>query len=260
MWSLASYADVERMRGNFDESRANCVRANAEAATLSDPQFAVFSGLTCALVDVDRGNDAAARAALEEVIRRVGSGGNTTYRDNALLTLALLDMDDARWSAARERLRSAARGFAAAEVQTGEADAQALLALCAQALGDTAERGQAAERARKLRQSITSREEVYIVGDIALARLAGETRNDGAAVEKLLALAADAERRHWVGWSLEAKLAAWELLNERVAGSAAANALRLEIETTARQHGFGRILNIVQRRDAGRPAPQDSHT
>jgi hypothetical protein len=170
-----------------------------------------------------------------------------------------LDMDDARWSAARERLRSAARGFAAAEVQTGEADAQALLALCAQALGDTAERGQAAERARKLRQSITSREEVYIV-DIALAQLSGEMRKDDAAVEKLLAVAADAEQRHWLGWSLEAKLAAWELLNERVAGSGAANALRLEIETSARQHGFGRILNIVQRRDAGRPAPQDSHT
>jgi hypothetical protein len=46
------------------------------------------------------------------------------------MTLAQLDMDDSRWSAARERLRAAARGFAAAEEQTGEADAQAMLALC----------------------------------------------------------------------------------------------------------------------------------
>jgi hypothetical protein len=35
-----------------------------------------------------------------------------------------------------------------------------------------------------LRQGITSKEEVYVV-DIALARLAGESRKDGAAVEKL---------------------------------------------------------------------------
>jgi DNA-binding winged helix-turn-helix (wHTH) protein/TolB-like protein/Tfp pilus assembly protein PilF len=253
-WSLASYADVERMRGNLDEARAYCARADAEAATLSDPQFAVFSGLTCALVEVDRGNGDAGRTALEEVIRRVGSGGDTTYRDNALLTLAQLDMDDARWSAARERLRAAARGFAVAEVQTGEADALAMLALCAQALGDNAERDQAAERARKLRQSITSRQEVYVV-DIALARLAGETRKDGAAAQKLLALAADAEQRHWLGWSLEAKLAAWELLHARATDSTAASALRLETEATARRHGFGRILNILQRRDVSRSAP-----
>jgi DNA-binding winged helix-turn-helix (wHTH) protein/TolB-like protein/Tfp pilus assembly protein PilF len=249
VWSLASYADVERMRGNLDEASAYCARANTEAATLSDPQFALFSGFTCALVDLDRGRDDAARAAFAEVLHRVASGGDTTQRDNSLLTLAQLDMDDARWSAARERLRAAARGFAAAEEQTGEADAQAMLALCAQALGDNAEREQTADRARKLRRAITSKQEVFGV-DIALARLAGETRKDGAAVEKLLALAADAEQRHWLGWSLEAKLAAWELLHARGADSAAANALRLEIETTARQHGFGRILSILQQRDA----------
>ncbi len=259
VWSLASYADVERMRGNLDEASADCARANAEAATLSDPQFAVFSGFTCALVDVDRGKDDAARGALEEVLRRVGGVADTTNRDNALLTLAQLDMDDGRCSAARERLRAAARGFAAAEEQTGEADAQAVLALCAQALGDNADRDQAAARAAKLRQAITSKQEVFEV-DIALARLAGETRNDGAAVEKLLALAADAERRHWVGWSLEAKLAAWELLHARGADSAAASALRLEIETIARQHGFGRILKILKWRDAGGGAAKGAHS
>lgn len=73
-----------------------------------------------------------------------------------------------------------------------------------------------------------------------------------ADVDKLLALARDAEQRHWLGWSLEAKLAAWELLHTQGTDSAAANALRLEIATTARQHGFGRILNLLQRGHAGR--------
>jgi DNA-binding winged helix-turn-helix (wHTH) protein/Tfp pilus assembly protein PilF/TolB-like protein len=257
VWSLASYADVERMRGNLDEARAYCARSNAEAVTLSDPQFAVFSGMTCALVEVDRGKGDAARAALDEVIRRVGSGGDTTYRDNALLSLAQLDMDDARWSAARERLRAAARGFAAAEVQTGEADAQAMLALCAQALGSSAERDQALDRARKLRQAITSRQEVYMV-DIALARLGDPAHADAAAAaSKLLALAADAEQRQFLAWSLEAKLAAWELLRASGTGSAAAQALRAQIERTAREHGFGRILNILQRGETGRAVPHD---
>jgi DNA-binding winged helix-turn-helix (wHTH) protein/tetratricopeptide (TPR) repeat protein len=243
VWSLASYADVARMRGDLDEASQYCARAISEAAALSDPQFAVYSGFTCALVRVDRGESDAARAALMEVQRRLGSGGDATYANNALMSLAQLDMDNARWSTARERLRRASRGFAAAEEHTGEADAQAMLALCAQALGDAGERDRAADRARTLRQAITSRQEVYVV-DIALARLAEQGHQDAAAVDKLLALAADAERRFWIGWSLEAKLAAWELLRAR--DPKAAGALRGQIETTARKHGFERILNLLK--------------
>lgn len=247
-WSLASYADIERMRGALDEARTTCARAMDEAAGLSDPQFAVYSGFSCALIDMDRGNETAARAEFEEVERRVGSGGDMTYTNDALIKLARLDMDEGRWKVARERLRTASSGMARAEERTGEAEAQALLALCDQAIGNSAERDQAAGRARQLRQSITSLQEVYVV-DIALARLGGETGRDVAAIDKLLALATDAERRRWVGWSLEAKLAAWELLRRKDAGSAAP--LRQDIERTAQQHGFGRILNVLAREERG---------
>jgi DNA-binding winged helix-turn-helix (wHTH) protein/tetratricopeptide (TPR) repeat protein len=252
VWSLASYADVERMRGNLAEARAICAQSYAEALTLSDPQFAVYSGFTCALIDVDQGKVEAARAALKEVARRVGSGGDMTYLDDTRMTLAQLEMDEGHWSAAQEQLREASRSFAAAEAQTGEADAQALLALCAQALGESAERDAAAGRARKLRESITSKQEVYVV-DIALARLGGRTQTDSAATDKLLALAADAERRQWLGWSLEAKTAAWELLQARAASTA--DRLRGDIESSARQHGFGRILKLLRRPDGTRPVP-----
>jgi hypothetical protein len=60
-------------------------------------------------------------------------------------------------------------------------------------------------------------------------------------------MAADAERRQWPRWSLEAKLAAWRLMQVR--GASAAVALRREIETTARQHGFGRVLNLLRQSD-----------
>ena len=57
------------------------------------------------------------------------------------MMLGQLDADKA--AAAREPLEQASRGFAAAE--TGEADADAMLVLCAQILGDTAARDQALE-------------------------------------------------------------------------------------------------------------------
>ncbi len=243
-WSLTNVADVQRLRGELQAARATCARADALAAPLSDRQFAVFSGFTCALIEMDRGNAEAARKGFEEVIRRVGEGGDMSYRNNALMMLARLDMDAGRWGPAGERLEEARRGFAAAEERTGEADADALLALCEQALGRKAERDAALEAARTLRRSITARQEVYIV-DIALARL-GKTGQPepAAAVETLMALARDADARHFIGWSLESKLAAWELL--RVQDGAAAEALRGEIEKSAREHGFGRILQLLR--------------
>ncbi|HLY51973.1 MAG TPA: hypothetical protein VKQ31_03085, partial [Steroidobacteraceae bacterium] len=248
-WALANIADLQRMRGELDAARETCGRAQAEAAPLSDPQFAVFTGFTCALIETDRGNAAGARAGFEEVIRRVGTGGDTTYLNNAQMMLAQLDIDEGQWSAARERLSQASRGFAAGEERTGEADAEAMLALCAQALGDATARDQSLERARSLRQSITSRQEVYVV-DIALARLASASDRGEKSAARLVALAADAERRHWMVWALEAKLAAWELMRDRHA--AGADSLRRDIEDTARRHGFGRILRLIRRADSGR--------
>ena len=68
-------------------------------------------------------------------MRQAASMGNEMYLNNAQMTLAQLDMDERHWAAARDKLREASRGFAAAELRTGEADAQALLALCARRLG-----------------------------------------------------------------------------------------------------------------------------
>lgn len=248
VWPLANIADVQRLRGELDAARATCARALEEATTLTDPQFAVFSGFTCALIASDRGDPTGARAGFEEVIRRVGSGGDMTYRDNSLMMIAQLDMDERRWSAARERLERASQGFATAEERTGEADADAMLALCAQALGDTTARDRALQRARVLRQSMTSRQEIYFV-DIAMARLAADAHSGPSSAEQLLALAADAERRHWMGWALEAKLAAWQLLRARHAERA--QALYREIDETARRHGFGRILMLLKQPAAG---------
>jgi DNA-binding winged helix-turn-helix (wHTH) protein/tetratricopeptide (TPR) repeat protein/TolB-like protein len=241
VFSLATYADAERLRGELDQADLTCKQSNAEARALSDPQFAMYSGFTCALVAVDRGEILDATIALQATMQQATSIGDAMYLNNAQMMLAQLDIDQGHWAAGRDKLREASRGFAAAEQRTGEADAQALLALCAQALGDMTERDAAVNRARTLRQAITSKQEVYVV-DIALAQVGAPT--DPATVNKLLALAADAERRQFVPWALEARLAAWRVLQGQRMDTR--DALRVEIARAARRHGFGRILRLLR--------------
>jgi tetratricopeptide (TPR) repeat protein len=243
VWSLATYADTLRIRGELDEAQQSCARAQTEAAALSDPQFAIVSMFTCALVAVDRGETGVARLLLEKVGQLSQSSGNAIYGANVQLVLGQMSFDAAQWATAQEPLRRAAKAFAVAEARTGEADAEALLALCAQALKDPAERDRAVAKARELRTAITSRQEVYLV-DIALARLASGGQQRSEAVAKLHELASDAQRRHWIGWSLEAKLAEWQILKSE-GNEAAASRARADLEAAAHARGFNRIIALL---------------
>jgi tetratricopeptide (TPR) repeat protein len=254
-WPLTNIADLQRMRGELTEATATCEEARAQALTLSDPQFAIFSGFTCALIEMDRGHSAEARAGFEAIIRQVGKNGDSNYRDDSLMMLAQLDMDDRKWKAAEGRLLQASNGFAAAEARTGEADSAALLALTEHELGDSVASEKALTRARTLRTSMTSHQEVYMV-DIALLALQGTQPTDAAAqVGKLLELADDAARRHFLSWSLEAKLMALDLLSAQHLPTA--TALRSDIDTIARRHGFGRVLHRLVSQNSPNQASQE---
>jgi Tfp pilus assembly protein PilF/TolB-like protein len=243
VWSLATNADTLRIRGELDAAQEACARAQTEAAALSDPQFTIYSEFICALVAADRGDSAAARIMLEKVGRLSQTAGNANYSGNAQLELGQLEFDAFRWASARDLLRSAAQVFAKQETQTGEADADALLALCAEALGDAVERDRASTRARSLRTAITSKQEVYFV-DIALAQLATGSAERSAAIKTLRELAIDAQGRHFLSWSLEAKLAEWQILRSQGDAAAAAR-LRTDLEEEARKHGFRRIIALL---------------
>jgi tetratricopeptide (TPR) repeat protein len=243
IWSLATYADILRIRGELDEAQKSCAQAQNEAAAVSDPQFAIVSMFTCALVAVDRGETDVARLLLEKVGQLSQTSGNAIYGANVQLVLGQMNFDAAQWAVAQEPLRRAAKAFAVAEARTGEADAEALLALCAQGLKDPAERDRAAAKARDLRTAITSKQEVYLV-DIALARLASGGQQRGEAVARLRELASDAQRRHWIGWSLEAKLAEWQILKSE-GNEAAASLARADLEAAARTRGFNRIIALL---------------
>ncbi len=239
-WTRANYADVLRLRGELSAAEENCLRAQRISTSLSDPQFAIFSGFTCALLAIDRGDTQHAGVLLNRVREMSDASGNIIYSANSRFTLGQIALEASQFAAARELLRDAAKKFASAEIHTGEANSEALLALCAQAQGDAVERDRASARARELRAGITARQEIYVV-DIALAELAtgGRARDD--ALARLRSLAIDAERRHWISWSLEAQLAEWRVLKTG-GDEAAANRVAGELSSKAGHYGFRRIL------------------
>ncbi|MEP6548685.1 MAG: protein kinase [Gammaproteobacteria bacterium] len=240
VWSLATYAETARLRGELAEAHTTCAQALAEAAQLSDPQFIVYSLYTCALVEWDRGRSDTAVDMLLQVERKSEASKNSTYLANARLMLAQIDLEGLHCIKALQRLGQAIDEFALTESHTGQAEAEALRAACYQQLGDSRQRDDALARARTLRAAITSRLEVYTV-EIVSAQLGFAVGRHRDAIAQLNALAVDAAHRHWLRWSLEAQLAAWQLA-EANGDERAAMRLRAALERSARVQGMGRIL------------------
>jgi tetratricopeptide (TPR) repeat protein len=210
VWSLVTVADFARMRGEIQQARNICAQGLMEAGQLTDPQFTVYAMFTCALVEMDGGAPDKAVAMFRQVETLTQNGESSMYGTNTRLMLAQIDMESARCPQAIEKLNRVIVEFKAAEAKSGEANAEAMRAICQHQLGDTAARDAALARAKTLRRTVTSRQEVYFV-DIAIAQLATVDSTPLEAIARLSALSTDAERRHWLGWSLEAKLAAWQL-------------------------------------------------
>jgi hypothetical protein len=158
---------------------------------------------------------------------------------NVDITLAQIAMAQARWNEAATLLQSAIRRSVSAGMVTGEAVAQAQLAICETRRGHAGDRDKAATRARELRSRITEHMEVLGV-DIALPQLALDTAQREAATATLRELAGDAARRGWLAWSLEARLALLQLLEQGRDSSAIE--VRNRLAADAHAHGFAWIL------------------
>ncbi len=242
VWSLAANADILRLRGDLTAAATACRRAETLGASLSDPQFAIVTAFNCAEVAMDSGDIEKAKAGFNRALKLAQNSSDPTYEANSELTLGQLDLDQRDWDSARSRLKRASAMFAKSEAITGEADAQALLAMCEEAAGDIAARDSAIARARELRGRITSRQEVFMV-DIALALLHTGPEQIDSAISTLHDLIDDAEKRHWITWSLESRLALWQLLAEQHDPSAQSVLDALKAE--AKAHGFKRILRLI---------------
>jgi serine/threonine protein kinase/tetratricopeptide (TPR) repeat protein len=244
VWSLATDAELMRLRGEMAAAHATCMQALAEASRLTDPQFMIYSTYTCALVEMDLGHSDTASDMLGQVERTSEASKNSVYLANARVMLAQIDMEKTHCEKALVRLGQAVEEFAQTETKTGEAEAEALRAACYQQIGDSRQRDAALTRAQTLRTAITSRLEVYIV-DIVSAQLGFAEGRHSDAIAKLNAIAVDAEHRHWLRWSLEAQLAAWHLAQANRDQTSAVR-LRTDLEKAARDHNMGRIHARIQ--------------
>ena len=249
VFALAQLADVLRVRGDLLQAQETCEQMQTEAAALNDHGNAALTAtFECGQVALDRGDVDAAIARFESALAAAKRLSDPTTQVNSEMALAQIDMAHRQWRSARARLLNAFDVSKRAELLTGEADSQASLALCEQALGDAAAREKAAANTRELLKGITERGETFEVR-IALAELDGLTGKREAALASLHELAADAQERQWMEWSLDARLSAVNVLAQ--ADDSAAATMRSELETDARKFGFGWVVMRLEHQSAG---------
>ena len=91
-----------------------------------------------------------------------------------------------------------------------------------------------------LRAAITSRLEMYGV-DVVGAHFSHGGGRYRDAIAKFNELATDAAHRHWLRWSLEARLAAWQIAQSNGEQRMALR-MRSELKKLAPRHDMSRIL------------------
>ncbi len=240
VFALAQLADLLRVRGDLLQAQETCEKMQAEAAALNDHGGAALTAtFECGQVALDRGDVDAAVARFDSALAAAKRLSDPAARVNSEMALAQIDMAHRQWQVARGRLLDALEVSRHAGLSTGEADAEASLALCEQALGDAAAREKAAAKTRELLMGITERGETF-EARIALAELDGLTGKRDAALASLRELAADAQERQWVEWSLDARLSAVNVLG-RVEDPATAT-MSSALEADARKQGFGWVV------------------
>jgi len=240
VFALAQLADVLRVRGDLLQAQETCEQMQTEAAALNDHGGAALNAtFECGQVALDRGDVDAAIARFESALSAAKRLRDSTIQVNSEMALAQIDMAHRQWQSARARLLNAFDVSRRAELLTGEADTQASLALCEHALGDAAARDDAAANTRELLKGITERGETFETR-IALAELDGLIGKRESALASLREMAVDAQKRQWVGWSLNARLAALNVLAH--SNDPEAETMRSGIETDARKHGFGWVV------------------
>ncbi len=236
IFALKSYSEALRLRGELAAAKFACDQARDEAKVISDRSLYMIADWQCAQIARDKGDLEGALKGFTRalaVAREINDDKNESAIEN---DLADIDMRQGKYAEARERLLRAIDKSISGEFITGEVTGQALLALCYAALNEPEKRDEAVRRARELRSRITARGEV-VAADIALAQLQGLVGERDVGVAKLRGLAADAENRRWLAYSLEAQLAELQLL-ERPPVARDAAELRRRITVVAEQHGF----------------------
>jgi DNA-binding winged helix-turn-helix (wHTH) protein/tetratricopeptide (TPR) repeat protein len=250
VFALAQLADLLRVRGDLPQAQATCAQMQAEAAALGDGGSAALNAnYQCGRLALERGDVAAATATLEGALGDAKRLEDPTMQVDGELAMARIEMARRQWQSARSRLLAASEVSKRAGLAAGEADAQAALALCEQALGHPAARDQAADATRELLEAITERGETF-EPKIFLAELDGLTGKAKPALATLDDVAADARKRQWLEWSFDARVAAMNVLTQT--HDPLAQSFRRELETDAGQRGYGWVAVRLEGQAAGK--------
>jgi DNA-binding winged helix-turn-helix (wHTH) protein/tetratricopeptide (TPR) repeat protein len=237
VFALAAYGDLLRQRGELDRARDVCGKAQMEARALGAADSLMTADFECAQIALDRGEPAVAESALQTLLQKAITTNDTFSAANAQLVLGQIAMGRRQWAQARDRLQAALKDWTASEATAGQANTEALLAICYAELGDAKARDHAIAQARDLRSRVNQHQEVFYL-DIALAELQAYTGKPDEAIATLSALADDAAKRRWIGLAFEARLAAQRVL-DRGPSTAVAEQSRAALLADARQAGFG---------------------
>lgn len=235
---LAQTADLQRQRGDLASAAASCDAALAGYRQLGDGDGIATAGYECASIALDRGELDVAKRGFADAAKEGLAVNDGVVAINVALSLAQIDIAHAEWTSAKARLAGAVEESVKGQLVTGEANAQALLALCELRLGNVDASAHAATRAKSLRAGVTERMEVLGV-DVALPQLATNTEDRKEAIIALRTLADDADRRGWIAWALETRLALLQQLES--AHDATAAAVRDRLAADVEKYGFSWI-------------------
>ncbi len=252
VFTLAAYADLLRERGELDLAGSTCARGVAEATALGDPDQIANIRFECAQIALNRGQVDAAAATFTELAAKAKAASDTFTMANSQLMLGQIAIGRQRWAQARDALQLSLGGWTASQQPSGQAETEAMLALCYAALRNTGARDSAVARARDLRNQINQPQEILSI-DIILAQLAAQldARTD---IGTLQSLAVDARQRQWLDLAMEAQLAVVQLLEQRNSAEAAAKA-RAALWQDAGRHGFGWVQQRLALYAPQRPDP-----
>lgn len=236
--NLQRMSEALRLRGELEGAERACEQARGEARQATDLLNFGAPDQRCAMVERDRGDPQSAEADLLRALARAETLKDDKAVAVASLGLAGMSLDRRQWAAACGRLGGVTAILARNEDVADEALAQAQFALCLAHLGQGAESQRAEQHARELRGRLLVQLPTVPV-DIALLQLMGLRGDAPGAAAALQTLADDADKRHWIAYALDARLAALELLAAHDPGQGAM--LKKQLDTQARRYGFRRV-------------------
>ena len=227
-------------RGELERAARACEDAEVEARAIDALGSEVGAIRQCAEVAWLRGNTELALAGLKRAVAIAKANGFEYDLALSERLRAKIDLIRGRFEEASATLAGVVKTLVDADQKGDEAIAQAMYAVSLRGLNRAEDSARAAERAKQLRSTISIRLDAMTV-DILLAELSGGSGHPKEAADQLVALADEAEKRYWSALALQARVAAVDFFNV-AQENALAQALRAQVDATAKRSGFGWVV------------------